>query len=82
MMEVLPHHHISSATLDLYKTQHFINSQMLRMFPLELDVPSTNQTHQKIESGVFVEMTELLPEWLGLLCTDDDASRSQRSGPF
>ena len=30
---------------------------------------------QKIESGVFVEMAELLPERLGVLCTDDDAKQ-------
>ena len=37
---------------------------------------------QKIESGVFVEMAELLPERLGVLCMMTTQSRGQRSGPF
>ena len=28
---------------------------------------------RKTESGTFTEMTKLFPEWLGVLCTDDDA---------
>ena len=35
--------------------------------------PVPTKLMNKIESGVFVEMAELLPEWLGVLGTDDDA---------
>ena len=75
MMEMIPYH-ISSVTSDLYKIQHYIHPQMFRMFPLELPVPT--KLIRKIVSGVFVEMAELLAEWLGILCTNDTKQKPKK----